>query len=541
MPKGSIARAITPLKMSLVILCFFASQVGAKEYVVKLKQKIDEYDLRKVSIATKSALNVRDINEEINAIKVNVDSSVKSADPEGMLSDYFDAEYVVENTKLYAFHSSNEPNDPRRDEQWSLETIHALGAWGVSWGSEQVVVAVIDTGVDTSHEDLVENLWVNSKEVAGNGKDDDNNGYVDDINGWDFHASDKDPMDETSSANPGHGTHCAGVIGAACGNDRGICGISPTVSLMALRFLGSDGSGDLFSATKAIDYAAKNGAHVISASWGAAMPEAQSQPIIDAIKKAEEKGVIFVAAAGNEGRSNDTTAIFPANAGTPNMISVTASDNNDIKPSWANYGRKVDIASPGKDILSTIPGGYDKLSGTSMAAPLVAGLVALMKSVDSSLTGAQARSILQSTGESVAIETASNRRILADKALEAVQTKQLTLVPAAKTLIPGESFDFSAWGGAGGYKFKSSNPSVATITEAGRFVAVAEGDVVIEVTDANNVTASSVSIKVANAPPAGSSCPIQNELICLIMCAINPEFPWCGDTPGLPIPTPPVP
>lgn len=531
MPKGSVARAITPLRMSLVILCLFASQVGAKEYVVKLKQKIDEYDLKELGIATNRALKVSDTNDAINLIKVDVGKIETGATPESTLAEFFDAEYIVENVKLHAFST---PSDPRRAEQWALDIVHAPEAWNISLGSERVIVAVIDTGIHTSHEDLRDNLWVNEDEIAGNNKDDDGNGFADDVNGWDFHANDKDPMDETSSANPGHGTHCAGIIGAACGNGYGVCGISPTVSLMALRFLGSDGSGDLFAATKAIDYAASNGAHVISASWGAAISESQAQPITDAIKKAEEKGVIFVAAAGNEGRSNDSTAIFPANAGTPNMISVAASDSGDAKPSWSNYGRKVDIAAPGEEILSTIPGDYQKLSGTSMAAPLVAGIVALIKSIDVDVSGAVVRSILQSTGKDVSIDTASNRRVLAYEALHAVQNKQLTVVPAAKTLKPGESYDFSAWGGAGGYKFQSSNAAVATITEEGRFVAVAEGDVTVEVTDSQNNKASSVSIKVSNAPPAGATCPLQNELLCLIMCAINPEFPWCGDTPGLP-------
>lgn len=501
----------------------------AKEYIIKPKTDLKDYDFERIN-SFSSSFKVQDSVDGLNLIKVDVPNNELRIVSE--LADYFDAEYVVENVRLHAF---TDGKDPRRDEQWALEKIQAEGAWAQAQGSHDIVVAVIDTGVDLDHEDLNENAWVNSDEIAGNNVDDDKNGYIDDVNGWDFKGNDNDPNDETSVQNPGHGTHCAGIIGAPCGNDVGICGISPTVSLMALRFLGSDGSGDLFGAVKAIEYAGNNGAHVISASWGAPMPAVGAQPIIDAIKAAEAKGSIFVAAAGNEGSSNDSTAIYPANAGTPNMISVAASGQNDEKPSWSNYGRKVDLASPGEDILSTVPGGYEEHSGTSMAAPLVSGLVALLKSLDVTLTGAQARSILQSTGKEVNIETASKRRIDAQSAVEAVINKTLTVVPATANFAVKDEYDFSAWGGNGPYRFTSLNPEIATIDEKGHLVAVAEGEVVIEVVDADDNKARSVSIKIGGtAPPADSNCPLQNEMICMIACVIYPEFPWCAGGGGLP-------
>lgn len=421
--------------------------------------------------------------------------------------------------------------------------VKANDAWEISWGDRKVVVAVVDTGMDLEHEDLIANKWTNSGEIAGNKVDDDNNGYVDDIHGWDFNANDGHPHDETGAANPGHGTHCAGIVGAACNNNVGTCGMSPVVSLMALRFLGSDGSGDLFASVKAIDYAAKNGAHVISASWGASVPRATAQPIIDAIKAAEEKGVIFVAAAGNDGKSNDNRDVYPANAQTPNMISVAASNSSDQKPAWSNFGRKVDIASPGEGILSTIPGDYRELSGTSMATPLVAGVVALMKSIDDKLSGAEALSVMQSTGKEVAIETESNRRVDAAEAVKAVKERRLTVVPAAHTLEPNGQADFRAWGGTGPYTFASLNPDIATIDEKGHMTAKALGDVVVEITDSLGNKAKSVSIKVGAAPPSDATCPLPNQMFCDILCGIIPELPWCsgGSGPGLPLPElPPI-
>jgi len=530
-------RMLSPLVVLAVSLLLMPNQLAAKEYIVKLKNNPKKYDLERLSKHTNGLFKIAGIEEGLNLIKVDARASEHLDDPMLMLKDYFDAEYVVPNIEFKAFSSDS---DPMRAEQWALDMAHADQAWAISAGSSRVIVAVIDTGIGEDHEDLRANMWVNSGEKADNGVDDDNNGYIDDISGWDFHGNDNNPDDETGAQNPGHGTHCSGIIGAVCGNNHGICGISPHVSLMPLRFLGKDGSGDLFASTQAIEYAVKNGAHIISASWGAVIPESTAQPIIDAIKKAEEKGVIFVAAAANDGKSNDHVDVYPANTQTPNMISVAASNSSDQKPAWSNFGRKVDIAAPGENIISTIPGGYKKLSGTSMATPFVAGLVALMKSIDLSLTGAQARSIVQAFGAVVNIETASNRRVDAHKALEAVKNQSLTLVPAAHTLKINDRFSFSAWGGKPPYKFNSLNPEIASIDEAGQLLAKAAGDATIEVVDAQGESARSVSLKISDgiAPPGGggSECPLGNEFLCGIMCLIDPTLPWCKSESELELP-----
>ena len=453
-----------PVFMSLLVFCV-ALQVSAAEYIVKVKKNINFHKALSV-LHAENAVRITSIHQIGRLAKISMETSSGKATAHrlSMLVANQDIEYVVENIKLHALET---PSDSRFSEQWALEKINVLSAWGLTKGSNNIVVAVIDTGADTKHEDLAANIWTNQKEIAGNGKDDDANGFIDDINGWDFHGNDNNPNDETSSANPGHGTHCSGIIGAVGNNNLGISGINQHVSIMPIRFLGADGSGDLFSSTKAIDYAISNGAHIISASWGAPATKAMAQPIIEAIERANQKGVLFVAAAGNEGASNDTTPSYPANAGLSNVINVAASNPSDKKPSWSNLGRlTVDLASPGDEILSTLPGNkYGKLSGTSMATPLVAGLAALLKTQNPTLTPAQLKAILQSTGAKVEIETACKCRIDAAAATNAVSIKTLTVVPAAGHLDIGETLTFGAWGGVAPYTFTSSDPEVATVTD----------------------------------------------------------------------------
>jgi serine protease len=263
------------------------------------------------------------------------------------------------------------PNDTNYANQWALENrsdadIDASQAWDYGTSSS-VVVAVIDTGVDYTHVDLAANIWTNTREIAGNGVDDDRNGYTDDIRGWNFVNDNNNPADDN-----GHGTHVAGTIGAVGNN--GISGVAWSVKVMALKFLDSTGSGNLSDAVGAIDYARLNGAKVINASWGGG---GFSSALQSAITRFQNAGGIFVAAAGNEGANNATTPSYPANY--TNVISVAASTSTGALASFSNYGTNVDIVAPGQSILSTIPGNrYASYSGTSMAAPHVAGALALL-------------------------------------------------------------------------------------------------------------------------------------------------------------------
>ncbi|HVK61636.1 MAG TPA: S8 family serine peptidase [Bdellovibrionales bacterium] len=417
-------------------------------------------------------------------------------------------EYVVPNVRIQALAA---PFDAQAlKEQWALKKVNAEGAWAKAGkGSRSVVVAIIDTGMDSNHESLKLNA----------------------VPGYDFKENDADPYDKTGQANPGHGTHCAGIIGATGLVDGGVIGMSPLVSMMPIRFLGEDGSGDLNAAIKAIDYAIEKKADVISASWGATIGRSQAQPLVDAVKRADDAGVIFVAAAANDGKSNDVTEVYPANSGFANTITVAASGSADEKPSWSNYGRRtVHLASPGLTIMSTLPGNkYDNLSGTSMATPLVSGMVALLLSQDPSLTGAQARALLQTTGAQVQIETACDCRVDASAAVNTLMSKKLFIAPAAGTLAVGETMKFSGVNGSGGYEYSSSNAGVGSIAADGTFTATALGETTVSVKDSSGTVATSLKVTVAEKPTGGGgACPLGDQAMCDMLCQIMPQLPFCN-------------
>ena len=215
--------------------------------------------------------------------------------------------------------------------------------------SANVLVGVIDTGVDYNHPDLAANIWTNPGEIAGNGIDDDGNGYIDDVHGYDFVNNDGDPMDDN-----GHGTHFSGTIGGVGNNGIGVAGVNWNVKIMALKFLDSGGSGSTANAVAGVQYATMMGVDVTSNSWGGG---GFSQALYDAIDAAGAANIAFVAAAGNNGANNDTSPAYPAAYDLPNIISVAATDDNDELASFSNYGAaSVDLGAPGVDILSTLPG-----------------------------------------------------------------------------------------------------------------------------------------------------------------------------------------
>lgn len=284
------------------------------------------------------------------------------------------------------------PNDEKFSDLYALQNsgqtggregadVNATAAWDVTTGSRNVLVGIIDTGIDYTHPDLKENYWSNPGETgldengedrATNGRDDDGNGYIDDYQGWDFVNNDNNPMDDQ-----GHGTHCAGTIGAQGNNGIGVAGVNWEVSMVGLKFLGSGGSGSLDDAVEAIEYATALGVNLTSNSWGGG---GYSQTMAAAIAEAASKGILFVAAAGNELNNNDSIPSYPASYPIENVISVAATDHRDELAYFSNYGKNtVHLAAPGVDILSTTPGGrYRKLSGTSMACPHVSGAAALV-------------------------------------------------------------------------------------------------------------------------------------------------------------------
>lgn len=273
--------------------------------------------------------------------------------------------------------------DPDSAKVWGVHKIGSGDVWKTHKGSKDMIVAVIDTGVDYNHEDLSFNMWRNPNPANK------------DIVGFDFVHNDGLPYDDQM-----HGTHVAGTIGATGGNGKGIVGVNQRVSIMALKFLTAEGSGTTADAIKAIDYAIANGAKVLNNSWGgkpdpSGSDAAENKALEDAVNRTEKAGVLFVAAAGNGnefgiGENNDTVKVFPAGYTTANMISVAATDKNDKLTGFSNYGKKtVHLAAPGDVIWSTLPGGKygdtinqmgmdAPISGTSMACPHVAGAAALV-------------------------------------------------------------------------------------------------------------------------------------------------------------------
>ncbi|OIQ20718.1 MAG: hypothetical protein BM556_01905 [Bacteriovorax sp. MedPE-SWde] len=274
--------------------------------------------------------------------------------------------------------------------------VKALQAWDITQGSRAVKIAVIDTGIDYRHPDLVDQMWVNDAELNGEeGVDDDGNGYIDDIHGYDFANSDGDPRDGHS-----HGTHCAGTIGASH-NAIGVAGVMRDVEFVAIKFLTDSGSGTTENAIKSIDYATKVGVDLMSNSWGGG---GRSEALKEAIERANNAGIVFTAAAGNSSTNNDSRPHYPSNYEVENVISVAATTAADDLASFSCYGRRtVHIGAPGHKILSTTKnGGYEEYSGTSMATPHVSGVIGLLLAHESGLTPVEIRDRVMSTSDPIA-------------------------------------------------------------------------------------------------------------------------------------------
>ncbi|HMO17735.1 MAG TPA: S8 family serine peptidase [Oligoflexia bacterium] len=309
--------------------------------------------------------------------------------------EYFEPNYRVQRLTT--------PNDSRFNEQWGLDNkgenggrsgidIDAKAAWGLTTGINNIVIGVVDSGVAVNHPDLRDNMWVNSGEVPS-GSDSDGNGIVDDIYGYNAISKNGNPNDDN-----GHGTHCAGIIAARGNNGLGISGVSWNSKIMALKFLDSRGSGSIANAIEAIEYAIRQkqkgvNLRILNNSWGGS---SYSQALENAIRAAGNHNILFVVAAGNNGANNDSTASYPANFNLDNVISVAAIDRNGNLANFSNYGTsRVHLAAPGVGILSTyLNNTYSNLSGTSMAAPFVSGIAALILSREPNLSASQLKSRL---------------------------------------------------------------------------------------------------------------------------------------------------
>ncbi len=297
----------------------------------------------------------------------------------------------------YIYYLCRTPDDPDFADQYAHQLIQMEDAWEISTGSSDIVVAVLDTGVDVNHPDLKDNMWVNAAEVPGNELDDDGNGYVDDIHGWNFGGDNNDVTPEGSyvSSVANHGTTVAGVIAAVGNNGRGVCGVNWQCSVMALRVSLNFTTEE---AAEGLDYAAANGARVINMSFGGDVFGPEGDLVVKtAIDGAYEQGVLLVASAGN---SDSSLRHYPA--AYPNVMAVASTNGEDTKTGHSTFGPWVDIAAPGTDIVTTDLGGeYLATAGTSFSAPYVAAVGALVLAHRPNLTNVEVRAILENTCDPV--------------------------------------------------------------------------------------------------------------------------------------------
>ena len=361
------------------------------QVIVKIKDEANLGDLRAINRRNDARLKEEIPQTDVSVVDLPKDLSVKDAVK--IYDKSPDVSYVQPD---YALYPTATPRDPYYGRMYNLNNtgqtggtrdsdIDAPQAWNFTTGRHSTVVAVIDTGVDINHPDLRNNIWTNPGETgkdafgrnkATNGIDDDHNGYVDDVHGWDFFHNNNSVYDRGDGDQ--HGTHVSGTIAAQGNNGIGVTGVNWHAQIMPLKFIGG-GYGTSSGAIKAIDYAINKGVKISNNSYGGAGYEPAMR---DAIARANKAGLLFVAAAGNDGINNDTKPDYPSSYDLPNVISVAATGAKDGLASFSNYGaRTVDVAAPGVNILSTLPGGrYGYYSGTSMASPHVAGVAALIKS-----------------------------------------------------------------------------------------------------------------------------------------------------------------
>lgn len=372
----------------------------------------------------KNKLGVRSAPSQIAVLNINNGLSVKEMITKLQASGLVDTaepDYVVKA-------GLTTPSDPSFSSLWAMNNtgqtggtvdadIDAVEAWDIHTGNDSVVVAVVDTGIDYNHPDLADNIWVNPGEIAGNGIDDDGNGYVDDIHGIDCANNDSDPMDDNN-----HGTHVAGTIGATGNNGVGVVGVNWTTQLMGLKFLRANGGGAISDAIECLAYAANMAARttdpvnlkVTNNSWGGG---GFSQVALDAFNALGAESVLSAVAAGNDyGNDNDTSPVYPASYDAESIITVASTTHTDGMSSFSNFGAEsVDLGAPGSDILSTVVGGgYDSLSGTSMATPHVAGALTYLWSYNPSYSASALKNLVMERGDAIpalAGRTVSGKRL----------------------------------------------------------------------------------------------------------------------------------
>lgn len=371
--------------------------------------------------------------------------------------------------------------------------IEAVQAWDQTKGSANVVVGVIDSGIRYTHQDLEGNMWVNTDEIPDNGIDDDDNGYVDDVHGMNAIDGSGDPMDDND-----HGSHCAGTIGATANGGGPHVGVAWNVSLMALKFLSATGRGSTSNAIECIDYAIDQGVDILNNSWGGG---SYSQALYDAINRTKDAGILFVVAAGNDGKNNDSRPSYPANYAVSNIISVVALDRNDKLASFSNYGASLThLGAPGVEIYSCTAASdtsYSIFKGTSMAAPHVSGVAALVKSKFPNLTVSQLKARLLDNTRPVASltgKTVTGGAVSAKRALDNVPVPAPDVSVFAAANLPKNIPDHGK--------------TTSSIDVTGQPASIALNDVIVKL----NVTHTYVGdLVITLSPPKGPSIKLWNR------------------------------
>jgi len=451
---------VISLSLSITVLAdcndFVPGQV-----LIKFKQ--NQKTSNKASLKTQMKANTLKTFPKLNVELWDFSGSNKKLDVKAIVEQFKnhpDIEYIEPN---YIYHipdvvidnseistpnykrSAEGPNDPEFSNQWYLHNtaadidINALEAWAVTDESPSVKVAILDSGIEWTHEDLVNNIWQNSGEdihkdgiliydsitknwmidsLDINGIDDDNNGYIDDIIGWDFIDNDNNPMD-----NLGHGTQVAGIIGAVGNNNIGIAGISWKLELAALKIFGTEDGASCSQIIEAVNYSVEMGFPISNNSWGDGNCDNGSETLYDAIAAAQDNEQLFIASAGNNGSDNDEFLYYPASYDFNNIIAVAAIGNNELLLSDSNFGdTQVDIAAPGQTIRTTfINDGYNNFFQTSSAAPQVSAACALIKYLNPNFSATQIKNTVLSSATVVQElfgKVATNGRLNLDAALK---------------------------------------------------------------------------------------------------------------------------
>jgi subtilisin family serine protease len=430
------------------------------EIIVKFREGVDEYqkDLARFRVSG-TRKKVFKLIRGLEVIKLSRGISVEEAID--LLRQDPDVLYAEPN---YVLRTMATPNDTRFGEMWGLHNVGQSGgtsdadidapeAWNHTTGSSDVIVAVIDSGVDYNHPDLSANMFRNTADCNNNGIDDDGNGFVDDCFGIDTRNNDSNPMDDNN-----HGTHVAGTIGAVGNNNRGVVGINWNVQIMACKFVNANGSGTTEDAIDCLEYVKimKDRGHNIIAtnnSWGGG---GFSQALFDAIDAQRQRGILFITAAGNGDFfgfpiNNDQTSFYPCTTYLPNVVCVASTTRTDGRSSFSNYGRRtVHIGAPGSEILSTTRNNnYGISSGTSMATPHVTGVAALLKSDDPSRDWKAVKNLIIAGGDDISslTNTISQKRLNANGALSCSSSTVFSrLRPIANTINGsiGQPIDLAA-------------------------------------------------------------------------------------------------